>query len=438
MTQPPLTGHIAVWGAGKSGIAAARLLAVHGHQVTLYDDQPTSTMVERLGHEPFAISGGGLSFESHSLIVLSPGIPPHSPSLKALFDASVPYLSEIELALRFTDAPVVAITGTDGKSTTSAMIDHCLQAAGLKSILCGNFGIPVSDVVNTDEMIDVLVVEISAFQLWSTQSFKPVVAIITNIANDHLDYFDGSFEDYQASKLRIFRDLTDGLVVLRHEEWLAHGDCVPAGTRVTHFDARVLDAHWRYTGEQLMYDDTVIMSSQDLKVVGLHNINNALSAAAALHHLKIADDVIAAGLKTFAGLPHRMEHVREVDGVTFYNDSKATNPHAAQTGIDAMRGEQIIIAGGYDKGLELSHFAEALSRRKGCVLMGPAGRRLLELLPASESVVWVQTMEEAVRTAFGMADQGDLVVLSPGSSSFDAFTSFEHRGDEFKRLVRLL
>ena len=197
------------------------------------------------------------------------------------------------------------------------MIDHCLRAAGLNSILCGNFGIPVSEVVNTDEKIDVLVIEVSAFQLWSTQSFTPVVAIITNIANDHLDYFDGSFEAYQASKLRIFRDMTDGLVVLRYDEWLVHGNSVPTGVGIVNFDARVLDAQWRCVDQQLRHDDVVVMNSQDLKVAGLHNISNALSAAAALHHLEIADHSIASGLSTFSGLPHRMEHVREVHGVTF-------------------------------------------------------------------------------------------------------------------------
>ena len=161
-------------------------------------------------------------------------------------------------------------------------------------------------------------------------------------------------------------------------------------------------------------------------------------AAAALHHLEISDEQIAAGLSTFSGLPHRMEHVREVDGVRFYNDSKATNPHAAKTGIDAMSGSQIVIAGGYDKGLDLEQFSEALSRRKGCVLIGPAGRRLQASLPNSTSTVWVDSMDQAVTTAFTMSDRGDLVILSPGSSSFDAFKSFEHRGDEFKRLVRLL
>ena len=179
---------VAVWGGGKSGWAAAKLLADKGAQVTLYDDRDTSVFA-RGGETRVRCQGGGLTVQDEELVVLSPGIRPAAPAIKKLSSAKVPYMSEIEAALLFTDTPVIAITGTDGKSTTSAMIDHVLRAAGRKSVVCGNFGIPLCEVVHEEHDLDYLVVEISAFQLWSTHVFKPVVALITNLAEDHLEYF---------------------------------------------------------------------------------------------------------------------------------------------------------------------------------------------------------------------------------------------------------
>jgi UDP-N-acetylmuramoylalanine--D-glutamate ligase len=438
VTQRLIEGHVGVWGAGRSGVGIARLLSDSGYDVTLYDDRSTQALCDQLGEVPFQVVGGGLSFQDHSLIVLSPGIPPHSDSIKALIASDISFMSEVEAALAMTQVPVIAVTGTDGKSTTSAMIDHVLNHAGHKSVVCGNFGVPVSEVLSSEDSLVYLVVEISAFQLWSTQRFEPKVAVITNIAQDHLDYFEGDFERYRAAKLRVFQDMLDGQVVLRRDGYETYATQVPTSVNVTAFDAKSELAPWSFSNGQLMYEGTGFLAYDALRVVGLHNVNNALSTAAALHHLGIGLVDIAAGLSTFTGLPHRMEYVRTVSEVDFYNDSKATNPHAARAGIEAMNGSLIVIAGGYDKGLDLRGFAHVLRKSTYAVLTGPAGRNLFELLQPDSRCVWVDSMNDAVTEAMRVARPGDTVVLAPGSSSFDAFKSFEHRGDEFKRLVRLL
>lgn len=438
MTSILKTHQIGVWGAGRSGIAIARLLSARGCEVTLYDDRPTEEIRAQLGEVRFHIAGGGLSFKCHSLIVLSPGIPPHSDAIRALVASGITFISEVEASLLLTEVPVIAVTGTDGKSTTSAMIGHVLNHVGHKSVVCGNFGVPVSEVLSTQNSLDYLVVEISAFQLWSTQRFEPRVAVITNIAEDHLDYFEGDFERYRAAKLRVFKDMLSGQVVFRRDGYEAYASQVSSSASVTVFDATSSLTSWSFSEGQLKHEGIAFVAYDALRVVGLHNVNNALSTAATLHYLGVGLTDIAAGLVTFTGLPHRMEYVRTVSDVDFYNDSKATNPHAAQTGIEAMDGSLVVIAGGYDKGLDLSGFAHVLSQITYTVLTGPAGRNLLELLPPHSRCVWVDSMADAVAEAMRVATPGDSVILAPGSSSFDAFKSFEHRGDEFKRLVHSL
>lgn len=427
--------HVGVWGAGKSGIAVATLLTRHGCAVTLYDDRDTAQLRVQVGATNFKLVGGGLSLEGHSLIVLSPGIPPHSEAIKGLIRSGIRFVSEVEAALLLTDVPVIAITGTDGKSTTSAMIDHVLNHAGRKSVVCGNFGVPVSEVLCSEEPFDYLVVEISAFQLWSTQHFQPQIAVITNIAEDHLDYFEGDFNRYRDAKLRVFRDMEQGQVIFREDCYSAFHARVPDSNHVVAFDAASAASTWAFSNGNLTYNGHGFLPYEQLRVVGLHNVNNALSAGAATHFMGLELTEIAAGLSTFTGLPHRMEYVRSVSDVDFYNDSKATNPHAAQTGITAMEGALIVIAGGFDKGLDLASFGAVLNEQKFTVLTGPAGRTLFERLQANGRCVWVESMAEAVDAAMRAAVPGDTVVLAPGSSSFDAFKSFEHRGDEFKRLV---
>lgn len=428
---------VAVWGAGKSGWAVARLFAKAGAEVTLYDDRNVDEF-EQISAPSIHLRGGGLTWENESLVILSPGIRPSSGAIRRLIEAKQPYMSEIEAALLLTDIPVIAITGTDGKSTTSAMIDHVLRSAQRRSVVCGNFGVPLSSIIAANKPLDFLVVEISAFQLWSTHVFRPCVALITNIAEDHLEYFDHSLEAYRNAKLRIFRDMEAGSIVVRQDLTVDLSDAIPEAVARQSFDVNDQRADWYLDGEQLLSRSGVLMCRGSLRVVGRHNVANALSTAAALTSVGLTLDEIANGLSSFGGLPHRMEFVRRLDEVDFYNDSKATNPHAAMSGLQAMDQNLIVIAGGYDKGLELAPFANLLRKQKHVLLTGPAGEKLAHLLRDYDQCHLVAGLDEALSAARGASDPGDAIVLCPGSSSFDAFESFEHRGEVFKRLVKAL
>ena len=428
---------VAVWGAGKSGWAVARLFAKAGADVSLYDDRQVDEF-KQTDTKGIHLRGGGLTWENESLVVLSPGIRPSSGAIRRLIEAEQPYMSEIEAALLLTDIPVIAVTGTDGKSTTSAMIDHVLRSDQRRSVVCGNFGVPLSSIIAANKSLDFLVVEISAFQLWSTHIFRPCVALITNIAEDHLEYFDQSLEAYREAKLRIFRDMKTGSVVVRQDLLADLTDDIPEAVDRQSFDVNDQRADWYLDGDHLLSRSGVLMRQASLRVVGRHNVANALSTAAALTYVGLTLDQIANGLSSFGGLPHRMEFVRRLDEVDFYNDSKATNPHAAMSGLQAMDENLIVIAGGYDKGLELEPFADLLGRQKHVLLTGPAGEKLAHLLREHPHCQLVSGLHEALIAARGASAPGDAIVLCPGSSSFDAFESFEHRGEVFKQLVRAL
>ena len=428
---------VAVWGAGKSGWAVAQLFAECGARVTLYDDRDAADFA-RADVDDVHLKGGGLTFQDEELVVLSPGIPPHSEAIQTLLDSKKAFMSEVEAALLFTDTPVIAVTGTDGKSTTSAMLDHVLQSSGYESVVCGNFGIPVCEIIRQRRQLDYLVIEISAFQLWSTHSFEPKVAVLTNIAEDHLSYFEHSFEAYQNAKLRIFRDMKAGAVVMRSDLAIQFSDLVDPNVEVLTFDVHDSAVDWYLDGEHLTNRKRFLMNRSLLRVAGRHNVANALTTAAALSTLGLSAKDIAKGLASFVGLAHRMEFVRVLDEVSYYNDSKATNPHAAMSGLGAMDGPLIVIAGGFDKGLDLQEFATVLSRSRYVLLTGPAGESLAGLLDSSCRFEVVGSLEDAVRRAARVSQRGDTVVLAPGSSSFDAFKSFEHRGDVFKRAVHAL
>ena len=428
---------VAVWGAGKSGWAAAQLFAESGAKVTLYDDRDVAEFA-RSDVSNVVLKGGGLAFQDEELVVLSPGIPPNSDAVNALLNSKKSYMSEVEAALLFTDTPVIAVTGTDGKSTTSAMLDHVLRASGYQSVVCGNFGIPLCDVVRQRNQLDYLVVEISAFQLWSTHVFEPKAAVLTNIAEDHLSYFANSFEAYQNAKLRIFRDMKAGEVVLRADLATQFSELINPNVQIHVFDVHDQTVDWYLDGDDLTHRNGAFMDRKLLRVAGRHNVANALTTAAVLSSLGVPIGDITEGLASFVGLAHRMEFVRELDGVSFYNDSKATNPHAAMSGLCAMDGPLIVIAGGYDKGLDLREFAAVLSRHKHVLLTGPAGANLAAVLEPRCRFEVVASLEDAVSRANEVGQPGDTIVLAPGSSSFDAFKSFEHRGDVFKHVVNAL
>ncbi len=428
---------VAVWGAARSGVAAANLLVDLGASVVLSDNRD-SPEVEGLDPR-VELRGGGNVLDGAEVLVPSPGIRPGTPALRAAVEGGVRLMGEVELAASVATAPIVAIGGTDGKSTTTEMIAACLRAAGRPVVVAGNIGEPLSARVRDVGPEGVVVAEISAFQIWSCRRFAPQVAVLTNIAEDHADYFDGDFEAYAAAKLRLLRDLPPGgTAVLRAEDPRVGPAALPAGVRRVAFAIHPMQRGFGVRGGQLTVDDRPLMPAADLPVMGRHNQANALAALAAGRALGAPLGSMLAGLRGYRGLPHRMEPVRTWRGVRWINDSKATNPHAAGAGLRALDGPRVVIAGGYEKGISLDPFLSALDGVRHLIVTGQTAARLRELVGARVPVSMVGDMASAVQRAAEVAEAGDAVVLSPAASSFDAYRGFDERGDVFKRWVGAL
>lgn len=431
---------VAVWGAARSGVAAANLLADLGAEVVLSDTREVAALALDGLDGRVALRGGGNVLDGATVLVPSPGIPPHAPALRAALATGVRLVSEIELAAAVATAPIVAITGTDGKSTTTEMVGAVVRAAGRPAAVAGNIGTPLSEAARDVGPDGVLVAEVSAFQLWSCGYFRPRVAIVTNVAEDHAEYFEGDVAAYARAKARVLDDQQVGdVAVLRADDAVVAGFVVPAAVRRVWFAPAPMPTGWDCEDGLLRRDGRPVMVAADLPVPGRHNIANALAALAAGDALGLDLPAMVEGLRNFRGLPHRLERVRDRRGVVWYDDSKATNPHAAAHGLRALDRPLVVITGGYDKGLDLAPFADAvLPRARHVVLTGPtAGRTEIALggrVPTSRAA----DMAEAVRQAAAVAQPGDAVVLSPAASSFDAYRSYAHRGEVFQREVAAL
>ncbi len=428
---------VAVWGAARSGVAAANLLADLGAKVVLSDSKAEP---QASGLDPrVRLVGGGNVLGDAEVLVPSPGIKPSTRSLVAARDAGVTLMSEIELAASVTEAPIAAITGTDGKSTVTEMLGAVVAAAGRPVAVAGNIGTPLSERARDVGPDGVLVAEVSAFQLWSCGRFRPRVAVVTNIAEDHGEYFDGDTSAYAAAKARVLADMGPGdTAVLRADDRVVWGFDTPAGVDRVGFSTD-REAEWRYADGWLWHGARRLMPAADVPVPGLHNVNNALAALAAGDALGLDLEAMVEGLRTFRGLPHRLQLVRELYGVRWYDDSKATNPHAAATGLRALDMPLVVITGGYEKGLDLSPFvAQLLPRARLVVALGPTGLRTMDAIAGRVEARRAETMAEAVRIAAATARSGEAVVLSPAASSFDAYRSFEHRGEVFQAAVHAL
>lgn len=446
-----------VVGLGTSGLAAARLLVEHGASVLVNDLRSEEELgaraadVRALGAE--LVTGGHPAelFTAVDHIVVSPGVPPLE-SLTAAERAGVPISSEIELASWFVSGRIVGITGTNGKSTVTTLIGQMAERAGLPTFVGGNLGRPLVEVVGTPAAgpEGVVVVELSSFQLERVTHLRNHIALLLNVTDDHLDRY-ADFAAYLAAKARIFeRQGASDFAVL------------PAGDTLCReaFEAQRTSASARYFGRALSGSDGVgvvdgnlvdavsglTLPIADLKIRGGHNVDNACAAALAARLLGIEPAVIAAVLREFPGLSHRMQHVAVSRGVTFYDDSKATNVGAAVAALDGLSeldatgGRVVVIAGGRDKGGSYAPLVEAMRvRGRAAVLIGDAAPLLRaafegESLPRAEAT----SMDAAVAAAAGLAQPGDVVVLAPACSSFDWYGGYAERGRDFQRAVKQL
>ncbi len=429
---------VAVWGAARSGVAAANLLADLGARVILSDPR---TGLDLAGLDPrVAVRGGGNVLEGARVLVPSPGIPPHTPALKAARAAGVRLVSEIELAASVARAPIVAITGTDGKSTTTEMVGAVARAAGRPVVVAGNIGEPLSARVRDVGPNGVIAAEVSAFQLWSCGRFAPQVAIVTNVAEDHAEYFLGDAAAYAAAKARVLADMQPGgVAVLRADDPIVAAFPTPPGVQRVYFGAEHRAAGWGVDDGWITGDGTRYLHADELPVPGAHNLYNAQAALAAGHALGLPLPAMLDGLRTFRGLPHRLQPVRVRRGVTWYDDSKATNPHAAAAGLRALTAPFTVITGGYEKGLDLKPFVDAVvGRARHVVLTGPTADRTERALGGHVPTSRAADMTDAVRQAAEHARDGESVVLSPAASSFDAYRSYSHRGQVFQQAVAAL
>lgn len=433
-----------VVGLGKTGLSVARWLARRGIPFMLADSREAPPGIEALRSEfpGVAVNLGAFDpelFTHAHTIVLSPGLSPELPAVAAARAAGVPVVGDVELFALAADAPVVAITGSNGKSTTTTLVGEMAAHAGKQVRVGGNLGTPALDLLG-DDRPDLYVLELSSFQLETTVSLHCAAAAVLNLSDDHLDRHHSLLE-YAAVKQRIFRG--DGVMVVNADDALSAA-MVDARRRVvrfslwtprhaTDFGVRRLDGRdWIARGEQ------VLMPCDEIRMPGRHNLANALAALALGEAVGLPMETMLATLRDFPGLPHRCEYVAEIDGVRYYNDSKGTNVGSTLAALAGMPGAKVVlIAGGEGKGQDFTPLAPAVAARaRAVVLIGRDAKLIENALAGAAPVFHAASMEAAVHAARQQAQPGDVVLLSPACASFDMFRNYEHRGEAFSAVVR--
>ena len=408
-----------VAGTGKSGISATKLLVNHGVKVALSSSQ---------------------------LMVISPGIPVDAPFTDVVRNAGIPIWSEIELAYHYGKGKIAAITGTNGKTTTTALVGEIVKAHNAKTIVVGNIGIPYTELCDTTDDDSDTVAEISSFQLETVIDFHPNVSAILNLTPDHLNRHY-TFENYGNVKFSITKNQTmDDVTVLNYddEHTRAMGEKAKDHCHVVYFSRLEKPAGGVYVedGDIILEDGDKkinVLAIKDLKLMGAHNVENVLAAVGISYYMGVPVDVIRDVATSFKAVAHRIEYVDTVDGVAYYNDSKGTNPDAAIKGIQAMVAPTFLIGGGYDKGSEYDEWIEAFDGKvKWLVLIGQTAQKIADCAKRHgfNSIIFEENLQDAVAYCHENAVDGDAVLLSPACASWGQFDNYEQRGDMFKEYVR--
>ncbi len=443
---------VVVVGLARSGAAACRLAVKHGAHVTAIDQKAadqlgeTIAAMEALGVKVLC---GGLpkdALTSADLVVVSPGVPLNLPALLAAKEAQVPIISELELGARFCKATIAAVTGTNGKTTTVHLLYEILKEAGRPCALAGNVGLAFCDVAESLPEDGIAVLEVSSFQLEAIESFRPQVAAILNITPDHLDRYE-NMQAYVEAKAAIMRyQKPKDVLVLNGEDKYTPLLSNQAPGRVLTFSSKrppEIEGCWAQDG-RIYYryfglGQNVMMLADELIIPGQHNLENALAATAMALALAVEPKIIVQALKHFRSVPHRLEMVGKIGGVAYINDSKATNVDAVSKALESFRKPIILILGGRDKQGDFAMLNPLINRYcRAVVLMGEAAGTIEAQLRVSCPVKKVKSMQEAVLEASQVAQPQDVVLLSPGCASFDQFKNYEHRGEEFARLVNAM
>lgn len=445
---------ILVVGIGRSGYDVARVLRTLGAHVTACDTghPPLAEELKQAGVCVRTQWQGGLPEGEYALVVTSPGVPADAPILQEAVQYGIPVWSEVEFAFHLAQAPIVAVTGTNGKSTTAALIAHCLNTAGYDAVLCGNIAAEEMERTLTDAAVhshegQILVAEVSSFQLEWVHAFRPQVGVWTTLSADHLNRHR-SFEEYARTKARLFlRQQETDFAVLPEDDVLIH-TLVATLAQCIYFSHQKIDRNAPWTvwcNVEGVYcrsrgKERRLASVERLRLYGVHNWRNVAAAVAACLPWEGVAERLQEAIDTFRPLPHRMEWVAEIDGVHYVNNSMCTNLHAAQESVKAAPAPVVLLMGGVDK--SASPFQELVpvlqQKARGVVLIGADAERIEQQLRSSgwQQVVRCSTLEEAVRCAREMAHPGDWVMLSPGCASFDMFASFQERGKAFRQIVR--
>ncbi len=433
-----------VVGMEKSGLASIELLLREGAAVRATDIRPleqlaeAGAVLERLG-VGFRQQDGAV-FEQVDLIVTSPGVPFDLPDLETARARGVRVIGEVELAAPFLKGRTIGITGTNGKTTTTALTGHILRGAGIAAQVGGNIGTPVCAMTETSRADQWNVLELSSFQLETISAFHAEIGVALNVTQNHLDRHH-TLEAYAAAKGRLFTTQRAGAVAILNAddpltaEFAALGPGGPFWFSSRH---PVEPGIW-LADDRIWLSGQVLMAASEVPIRGRHNLEDTMAAAAAAHCAGASPSAIAAAVRTFQAVEHRLEFVRQVNGVDFYNDSKATSVDATLKALDAFDGGLWIILGGKDKGLDYTALREPLAAKaRAALLIGAAAGKIGEELRGALPLEHAGTMENAVRFARDHAQPGDTILLAPACASFDQFKSYEHRGQVFKELVQRL
>ena len=430
---------VLVLGLAKSGESAARLLDKLGAIVTVNDGKPfeENPAAQSLLEEGIKVVTGGhpleLLDEEFELMVKNPGIRYDNPMVKKALEKEIPVITEVELSYLISDAPIIGITGSNGKTTTTTMIAEVLTAGGQSGLLSGNIGFPASQVATTATKNDTLVMELSSFQLMGIETFHPEIAVITNLMPTHIDYH-GSFENYVAAKWNIQKNMSKSdFLVLNFNQTLAKELAAKTQATVVPFSTTEKVDGAYLEGNMLTFRGEPVMAADELGVPGSHNVENALATIAVAKLRGVENQVIKATLAGFGGVKHRLQYVGEINHVKFYNDSKSTNILATQKALSGFDNSKVIlIAGGLDRGNEFDELVPDIQELKKMVILGESAARVKRAADkAGVSYMDAADVKDATQKAFAEAQAGDIVLLSPANASWDMYPNFEVRGDEF-------
>ena len=433
--------NIAVLGAGLSGTAAALLLRSEGAQVTMLDSAAEKSLlkstIDNLRAQDVRVICGAAADEDSStyqMAVLSPGIDPASQLVRNFSSRGIDIIGELELGWRSCEIPVIAVTGTNGKTTTTELLAQMLNACGQRTIACGNIGKPLSEVAREKKPYDVLTVEVSSFQLETIRTFHPSISLWLNFAPDHLDRYH-SVSEYREAKLRIFENQTDAdVAVINAIERIPN-----IRPRTITFSAYANGGDFRVSEGAILYRDESVLRLADTKLRGLHNIENLMATLAVGMARGLSFQEMVPPLSAYEPRPHRCEFVREVSGVAYVNDSKATNLDAVDKALRAQSKPVVLIAGGKDKGFSFDPLRPLVKEKvTSTILIGEMAESISRSWADVVRAEIATSLADAVERAHASAKPGEIVLFSPGTSSFDMFKSYVDRGDQFRALVRAL